>query len=63
MRQLVWGIIFGAASVYFWEYYGDYVVRFKNNTMEWRNGAVQDTGGYRTSRDAVPPSQRGKPVR
>jgi hypothetical protein len=46
MRQFFWGMIFGAVAFYFYVNYGGEIDRFRRYTLQWREWAVHQTGGY-----------------
>lgn len=49
MRNLIYGIVFGAAAMYFYTYHSHQLVWMKGRLDTWRDQAVTDTKGYSTS--------------
>ncbi len=46
MRQFLWGVVFGAATFYLYENYGDNLYQFRRYTLHWRDWAVQQSDHY-----------------
>lgn len=46
MRQFLWGVTFGALTVYLYVNYGATIHQFRRYTLKWRDWAVQQTDHY-----------------
>jgi hypothetical protein len=46
MRQFLWGVAFGALTVYLYANYGATFYQFRRYTLSWRDWAVRQTGHY-----------------
>ena len=46
MRQFLWGLAFGALTVYLYASYGDQAQAFRHYTLQWREWAVGQTGHF-----------------
>lgn len=51
MRQFLWGMVFGAATVFLWANFGENIQTFRRYTLGWRDWAVHQSLGYSAGRD------------
>jgi hypothetical protein len=47
MRDFIWGIIFGAAVMYYYEFYGHQLSYAYQRLNSWRDYAVTETRKYK----------------